>query len=70
MEKQLYYFAFPFSRGQLSKERICSSRSKFFPLRVDPFKKATLCGKQEFTQVNITLFSKKKQGRLFEQWRL
>ena len=27
-----------FERGQLLKERICSFRSKFFPLRVDPTK--------------------------------
>ena len=26
--------------GQLLKKRICSSRSKFFPLRVDPFRKS------------------------------
>ena len=30
-----------FCEGQLSKERICSSRSKFFPLRVDPIKVGT-----------------------------
>ena len=26
-------------QGQLLKERICSCRSKFFPLRADPFEK-------------------------------
>ena len=31
-------------RGLLLKERICSSRSKFFPLRVDPIQKG---GKHE-----------------------
>ena len=30
-------FASIFSGGQLLKERICSSRSKFFYLKVDPF---------------------------------
>ena len=29
-------FASLLSRGQLLKQIICSSRSKFFPLRVDP----------------------------------
>ena len=28
-----------FSKGKLLKGRICSSRSKFFPLRVDLFQK-------------------------------
>ena len=35
--KQLFHIAFLLSEGQLLKERICSSRSKFFPIRVDPF---------------------------------
>ena len=30
------FFAFLISRGQLLKERICSTRSRFFPLREDP----------------------------------
>ena len=41
---------FPFSlfspflnEDQLLKERICSSRSKFFPLRVYPFKQGFYC---------------------------
>ena len=33
----IYNFPSLLKRGLLSKERICSHRSKFFPLRVDPF---------------------------------
>ena len=40
--KQIYNFVSLFSRGQLLKERICSSRSKFFPLKVDPRSKSYL----------------------------
>ena len=32
----IFIFAFLLTRDQLLKERICSGRSKFFPLRVDP----------------------------------
>ena len=32
-----------FHADQLLKERICSQRSKFFPLRVDPFLKRLRC---------------------------
>ena len=32
--------AFSYNSGQLLKERICSSRSKFFLLRVDPCQRA------------------------------
>ena len=36
-KKNLFYFPSLTNRGQLFKERICSSkRSKFFPLKVDP----------------------------------
>ena len=40
-------------RGQLFKERICSSRSKFFPLRVDPSLEVlrNSGSKQEVTQL-------------------
>ena len=39
----LYQFLHFFcSGGQLLKERICSTRSKFFPLRVDLFGKVSL----------------------------
>ena len=43
--------------GQLLKARICSSRSKFLPLKVDPISKSfhTQRSKQTFMQV-ITLF--------------
>ena len=33
------FFSFPLNWGQLMQERICSSRSNFFSLRVDPFGK-------------------------------
>ena len=38
-EVTVLYFASLLWRGQLLKERICSLRSKFFPLRVDPISK-------------------------------
>ena len=40
------------------------SRSKFFPLRVDPISKNSLIprSKMEFMQINISLFSEKSQG--------
>ena len=63
-------FASPFNMVLLLKERICSNRSKFFPLRVDPMSKSYLIqrNKQEFMQVNITLFSEKEvQGILLDQ---
>ena len=59
-----------FSTGQLFKERICSSGSKFFPLRVDSISKSNLIqrSKQEFMQLNIALFSEKKsREHLLEQ---
>ena len=34
-------FASLLSRGQFLKERICSPRTKFFPLRVDPNSKSS-----------------------------
>ena len=46
------------------KERICSSGSKFLPLRVDPNSK-NYCNqrsKKDLKQVNITLFSEKAGG--------
>ena len=50
------------SVGQHSKERICSSRNEFFPLRVDPISKnyPIQRSKQEFIQVNVTVFSEKR----------
>ena len=52
-------------RDLLLKERICSSsRSKFFPLRVDPMPKGypIQSSKNKFMQVNKTLFLKKRHG--------
>ena len=36
----LFAFLLRRGRGQLLKERICSSRSKFFPFRVNPVSKS------------------------------
>ena len=47
-------------RGQLLKKRICSSRSKFFPLTVDPILKGLHESKQEVTEV-VPLCQKKWQ---------
>ena len=66
-------FASLLSKGQLLKERICSSRSKFLPLRVDSIFKSYLMqrSKQEVTQLNTNSFLKKKAGRhLLERERL
>ena len=56
-------FCLHFHKGLLLKERICSSRSKFFPLGVDSYIKELhhLMKQQEIMQVNITLFSEKRQ---------
>ena len=63
--KQIYYFASFHSRSQTLKERICSSRSKFFPLRVDISKSYLIQrSKQEFIQSNISLIFVKRQGAL------
>ena len=58
------YFASFLSMGLLLKERICSSRSKFFPLRVDPIAKCYVHPeKQTGTHANyIKLFLEKRQG--------
>ena len=40
--KQLYFLASLYNMGQLLNETVCSSRSKFFPLIVDPCQRATL----------------------------
>ena len=51
-------------KGFVLKQRICSSRSKFFPLRVDPMSKSYIIQgrKQEFMQVNIILFFRIEAG--------
>ena len=53
------FFASHLIRGWLLKKRICSHRSKFFPLRVDPFLKNFILqrSKQEVMKV-VPLFSK------------
>ena len=54
--KQLYCFWPSSSTGVNSKmERICSARSKFFPLRVDPMSNSIQRYKQEFMQIYIRL---------------
>ena len=55
-----YCFTSPLGRGQF----LNSCRSKFFPLSLDPISKSYLIqrNKQEFMQVNIKLFSEKRQG--------
>ena len=73
--KQFYCFssfASFLARGQPLKGRICSSRSKFFPLRVDPILKSYLVqrSKQEFLQTDITLFLEKRQGAFIRARRL
>ena len=50
----------------LLKERICSSRSKFFPLRVDSMSKSNIIKKKTQKKagihaVNITLFLENRQ---------
>ena len=56
-------FAPLLSGGQLLKERICSYRSKFFPIRIDPDQRVTVLiqsSKQEF----MTIFRKRDMERL------
>ena len=63
----LVIFASPFSVGQLLNERICSFRSKFFPLKVDPFWKGfyTEGSKQEVTKVvSLCKYDRKKHERI------
>ena len=45
--------------GQLFKERICSCRSKSFPLRIDPFFEGFTCqGKQTSSHKVVSLLKK------------
>ena len=58
-------FASLLSRGQLLKRRICSSKSKFFPLRSDFFQKP-LHHSEKQTEVHINysiLFAEERQGK-------
>ena len=54
--------------GKLLKERICSIRSDFLPLKVYPFSLRYLIqkSKQEFMQLIQNIFSKKRQRSLLE----
>ena len=54
-------FASLLSRGQLLKERICSTRSKFFSFRGDPIQRAVFYPEKHngILQGTVTLFSKK-----------
>ena len=60
----MYYFPSFQSRSQPLKEKICSSRSKFFPLRVDLISKTYLIqrSKQEFIQTKILFFAKRQEA--------
>ena len=51
---------------QLLKERICSSKCKFFPFRVDPMSKSYSIqrSKQVYMHENIALFWEKRQVHL------
>ena len=51
-------FSSLFSEGQLIKERICSSRSKVFLLRVDPFVEELHLGKQTGSLKKLSPFVK------------
>ena len=42
-----FIFASHLIRGHLLKRTVCSSRSKFFPLRVDPILKGLHCPEKE-----------------------
>ena len=57
-------YCLPLQWGQLLKEKIHSSRSIFLPLWLDPISESYLVqrSKQEFMQVDKTLFSEKRQG--------
>ena len=43
----IFIFASYLIRGLLLKERICSPRSKFFPLRADPILKGLHCPEKQ-----------------------
>ena len=63
-EASTIFISFLFCRSQLLKERICSSGSKFFLLRVDPNVKELLHLEKQ-TEIHaryITLFLEKREG--------
>ena len=57
----LLFFASLLSWGQLLKERICSSRSKFFPYRVDPMAKSYLIQRNK-QEIYVPIFAEKRQA--------
>lgn len=62
--KQLYYFVFPFSRGQRERkegERDCFWRGKFFPWRVDSNSKDDLMQRNKHKFMNW-------HNIIFENW--
>lgn len=60
-----YFFGLLSWYSQLLMKTVCSSKSKYYPVRVDPILKlyAINKSKQEFTQVNIMLYSEERLGR-------
>ena len=70
-EATLHYFASLFSEGQLLKERICSWRSKFFPLRVDSILKSYAHPEKQIgIHASLCNIFQKRPGRLLEQGNL
>ena len=69
-EKNLTIFASFRHGSQFLKVRICSSRSKFLPLRVDLISESYIIqrSKQEFMQLNKIFFSKEWQGAFVRAW--
>ena len=65
-EKATLLFCLPSQQGSTLKvkEFAPPSRSKFFPLRVDPMSKSYIIqrSKQEFVIVYVSLFSEKRQA--------
>ena len=57
-----YIFASIFKRGQLIKERLCSLKSKFFPLLVDPIFGAFVIQEKQ-TKSKKKIFLLRKNGR-------
>ena len=60
----LFIFTSLLNMGQLLKERICSSRSKFFSLRIDPLQQgfATLENKKK--DIKLLLFVQKEEKHI------
>ena len=61
----IFIFASQLIRGQFLKKRICSPKSKFFPLRVDPIWKGLHCpGRQTGSHKNCFLLLKGQKNML------